>query len=137
MIKRRLASTSDEESLDSEYICVKAAKKQRRPQSILSKVLNRSSTGNFNCSFTCKSDQKHFKLEECSKICLKDIIPFRYLNDHIFMGLTSCGNFLISYRRMTCESESSLNYDFNTGYKYELFFWLYRPHMPLSKYVRK
>lgn len=138
MIKKRLKNTSDEESIGNENQFVKPAKKKRPPQhqTILTKLLNRSTTGNFNCSITSKSHQRTFKPQEYLKFCLKDIVPFRYLNDHVFMGLTSCGNFLISHKRICCESENSINYDFNTGYKYELFFWIYRPFMPLSKYVR-
>lgn len=138
MIKKRLTNTSDEESDNDEDFHARPAKARRKrlnKQTILSKVLNRSSTGFFNQSIHNKSNQKTFSHDAVLKFCLKDIIPFRYLNDHIFMGLSSCGNFLISYKRICCESESSLNYDFNSAYKYELFFWIYRPHMPLSRYV--
>lgn len=136
MIKKRLTNTSDEESTVNEEICPAKKKRPKQPwkqQTIVSKILNRSATGNFNGSISSKSHHKTFKLDQCLKFCLKDIVPFRYLNDHIFMGLTSCGNFLISYKRIL--HESSINYDFNTDYKYELFFWIYRPHMSLNKYV--
>jgi DDB1- and CUL4-associated factor 15 len=65
--------------------------------------------------------------------CLKDIVPVCYLENHIFMGLTSCGQFLISYKRYY-ENEETINYDFSSGYKYELFFWIYSPGKLLSKY---
>lgn len=136
MIKKRLTNTSDEDSDDDESRPVRSAKTRKKQlnANVLRKILNRSATGFFNSSATHKSNQKCFSHDGVMKFCLKDIIPFRYLNDHIFMGLSSCGNFLISYKRISCESES--NYDFNSGYKYELFFWIYRPHTPLSKYVR-
>lgn len=138
MIKKRLTNTSDEDSDNDESLRVRPAKARRKrlnKQTILSKILNRSSTGYFNGSFDSKSNQWAFS-QPVLKFCLKDIIPFRYLNDHIFMGLSSCGNFLISYKRICCETEGSVSYDFNSGYKYELFFWIYRPHMALSRYVR-
>lgn len=126
---------SEEDSGDHENIYEKPPRKQQRQQTIFSKILNRSATGYFSSPITCKSNQETFTPKECQKICLKDIIP--HLSDHIFMGLTSCGNFLISHKRNCCESESSINYDFdNSGFKYELFFWVYKPQMPLRKYVR-
>lgn len=139
MIKKRLTNTSDEESDNDEDLRArppKARKKRINNPTILSKVLNRQSSGFFNESIAHKSNQQSFGHEHVLKFCLKEIIPFRYINDHIFMGLSSCGNFLISYKRICCESEGSISYDFNSGYKYELFFWIYRPHMTLSKYVR-
>lgn len=134
MIKKRLTNTSDEDSDADEKHRVKPAR-TRKKRNILTKILNRENSGYFNFSTNAKSNSKNFSQENVLKFCLKDIIPFRYLNDHIFMGLSSCGNFLISYKRISCESESTLNYDFNSGYKYELFFWIYRPHMALSRYV--
>lgn len=138
MIKKRLTSTSDDESDKDEDPPLRSAKTRRKrfsKQLILTKILNRSSSGFFNQSIHNKSNQTTFSNEPALKFCLKDIIPYRNLNDHIFMGLSSCGNFLISYRRICCESESSINYDFNSGYKYQLYFWIYRPHFPLNKYV--
>jgi DDB1- and CUL4-associated factor 15 len=136
MIKKRLTNTSDEDSDADENLRAKPAK-ARKKRGILTKILNREKSGFFNCSANAKSNSQIFSNESVLKFCLKDIIPFRYLNDHIFMGLSSCGNFLISYKRISCENESTLNYDFNSGYKYELFFWVYRPHMALSRYVRR
>lgn len=133
MIKKRLTNSSDEDSADEKRNARPA--KARKKRNILMKVLNREKTGFFNFSVKTKSNAKSFSQENVLKFCLKDIIPFRYLNDHIFMGLSSCGNFVISYKRICCESESTLNYDFNSGYKYELFFWVYRPHLALSRYV--
>lgn len=138
MIKKRLTSTSDEDSDNEEDARVTTAKVRRKrfnKQLILSKVLNRSSSGFFNQSIHNKSNQTSFITEPALKFCLKDIIRYKNVNDHIFMGLTYCGNFLISYRRSCCESESTINYDFNSGYKYQLYFWIFRPHFPLSKYV--
>lgn len=136
MLKKRLTTTTDEESDNDEKFRDRPTKaRKKRRNNIVEKILNRSSFGFFNKSISNKSHQKSFSSDHVLKFCLKDIIPFRYINDHIFMGLTSCGNFLLSYKRICCESESVVNYDFNSGYKYELFFWIYRPHMPLGRYV--
>lgn len=137
MIKKRLTNSSDEDSDDDGNLAKTSTKLRKKPHNInvLKKILIRASSGYFNNLIINKSHQTTFKNDSVLKFCLKDIIPFRYLTDHIFMGLSSCGNFLISYKRISCESET--NYDFNSGYKYELFFWIYRPHIPLSKYVRK
>lgn len=139
MIKKRLTNTSDEDSDNDEETNRKPQKTRRKrldKSAILMKILNRSTTGFFNASLGSKSNQKTFT-QPTLKFCLRDIIPYRFINDHIFMGLSACGNFLISYKRVCCESETSINYDFNCGYKYELFFWIYRPHMALSKYVSR
>jgi DDB1- and CUL4-associated factor 15 len=137
MIKKRLTATSDEESDNGESLRGRPAKTRRKRvnKQILTRIINRSSTGYFSSSLNHKFHQKTFGSDHVLKFCLKDIIPFRYLNDHIFMGLSSCGNFLISYKRVCCDNEASMN--FNENYKYELFFWIYRPHFPLSRYVRK
>lgn len=140
MIRKRLkkktnSSDDDSEKDDNELLVRSTLSRQKRPgKSILTKVINRSSTGYFNFSISNKSHQKLFNPNHVLQFCLKDVIPYRYL-DQIFMGLSACGNFLISYKRISCESETS--YDFNSGNKFELFFWIYRPYMPLSKYVRK
>jgi DDB1- and CUL4-associated factor 15 len=131
MIKKRLTLKSDEESDGDDRDRFRREKKIKN-QNILMKILNRESTGFFNQSQRSRCNNKELNRDTTLKICLKDIIPFRYLNDHIFMGLSSCGNFLISYRRKCSEVDS---FDLNAVFKYELFFWIFRPHYPLSKYV--
>lgn len=132
MLKKRL-TTSDEETCEDEEPREKQVKMQKRnSKNILHKILNRSLTGYYNDSINKKSNEKTFyQIPSELRFCLKDIIPFCYLN-HVFMGLSICGNFLISYNRSCCENE---NYDFNSGYKYELYFWVFKPHMPLQRYV--
>lgn len=49
------------------------------------------------------------------------------------MGLTACGQFLLSYK-VRVDDEVTAAYDFSTVYRYKLFFWIYRPHIPLHKY---
>lgn len=136
MLKKRLTNKSDLDSDEDEDFNQTPAKlRKRESKNIVTKIINRSKTGFFNSSIRNKSNMMAFNIIPSDlKFCLKDIIPFCYCDGHIFMGLTACGNFMISYKRMSCEL-SAMNYDFSSGYKYELFFWIYRPHMPLSKYV--
>lgn len=125
MIKKRLVTKSDDESECSES-------RKKHNFNVLQKILNRNHSGFFNFFIYKNSNDKIFKqIPSELKFCLKDIVPFCYLADHMFMGLSLCGNFLISYRR-TCESES---FDFNSGFKYEIYFWIFRPHMPLQRFV--
>lgn len=155
-MKRLTTTTSDEDSDDGDCQRRLSKPRKKRPnkQMLLTKIVNRSISGYFNGNLQNQSNQLQLSSSNVLKFCLKDIIPFRDINDHIFMGLTLDGNvsfwkfrkskkvnkkifqFLLSYKRVCCENESVVNYDFNSGYKYELFFWIYRPHMPLERYVR-
>lgn len=131
MIKKRLTSNSDEES-DGDGRERTRRERRTKNRNIFMKILNRGSTGFFNQSMRCRSNNKRIDNDSTLRICLKDIIPFRYLDDHIFMGLSACGNFLISYHRKCSESDT---FDLNSVFKYELYFWIFRPHYPLSKFV--
>lgn len=76
---------------------------------------------------------------------------------HIFMGLTACGQYMISHR-VVCNDNTSLNhYSFNVGYKYtyvsrwilirctnatsfyhfSLYFWLFQPHKKLRHFFSR
>jgi DDB1- and CUL4-associated factor 15 len=137
MIKKRLTTGSDEESEPKSAETAAKFRRKRSDENILLKLTNRSRFGFFNNSINKKSNDRTIKhIPPEMRFCLKDIVPFCYLTNQIYMGLSYCGNFLISYsKRLYCESES---YDFNSGgYKFELFFWIFRPHMPLQRYVSK
>lgn len=138
MIKKRLTAESDEESeseLSARETSVKFRRKRNNNKNIIFNVVNRSLSGYFNYSITKKSNIHTFNhISSDLRFCLKDIIPFCYLENQVFMGLSLCGNFLLSYKRCC---ESSETYDFNSGFKYELFFWIFKPHMPLHNYVSK
>lgn len=59
-------------------------------------------------------------MPERLRYCLRDILPFCYLEHHVFMGLTACGQFLVSYTvAFEEEEELTQNYSFNNGYKYK------------------
>lgn len=110
-------------------------KLRKKNENILKRLTNRESTGYFNNNLQHKSNLNAFeKIPEDLQFCLKEIIPYCYLNQ-VYMGLSSCGQFLLSYCRIVGDNENE-SYDFNGAeYKYELFFWIYRPHHPLTKYV--
>ncbi|XP_055381054.1 uncharacterized protein LOC129611773 [Condylostylus longicornis] len=108
-----------------------------KTENIVLKLFNRERTGYLNADIRSKCNQKAFsKVPNRLSFCLKDIVPYCYLQGHMFMGLTVCGQFLISYK--VCYDESFLvsNLNFTTFYKYTLYFWIYRPHQPLSKYFK-
>lgn len=134
MIKKRLTAQSDDE-IEKKATTSASSSKSRKKQSfnVLQKIVNRSQSSWFNSQIDRHSNEKIFsQIPPDLKFCLKDIVPFCFLADHVFMGLSLCGTFLISYRR-SCESES---FDFNSGYKYEIYFWIFRPHMPLQRFCR-
>ncbi|XP_030375999.1 uncharacterized protein LOC115625176 [Scaptodrosophila lebanonensis] len=65
------------------------------------------------------------------KLYLKDLLPNNALEGHVFMGLTACGQYMLSYR-VVCNDNTMLNhYSFNVGYKYILYFWIFQPHKKL------
>lgn len=60
------------------------------------------------------------KVPERLSFRLKDIVPFCYLDNHVFMGLTACGQFLLSYTVVYEEDEESAqHYSFTNAYKYK------------------
>lgn len=86
------------------------------------KILPFQQFGAFNSRQNGKSDELPFlKIPERLRFCLRDIVPYCYLDDHVFMGLTSCGQFLLSYTVAFEEEDEELtqNYSFNNGYKYK------------------
>ncbi|XP_058057363.1 uncharacterized protein LOC131208582 [Anopheles bellator] len=107
-------------------------------QNVLLKVLNREHSGYFTTGLNRRYHEEPFQeVPGHLQFCLKDIVPYCYLNNHIFMGLTSCGQFLLSYRLSYDYEEVLTNgLHFRSNHKYELFFWIYRPHMLLSKYFQ-
>ncbi|XP_039445838.1 uncharacterized protein LOC120425387 [Culex pipiens pallens] len=110
----------------------------RGHESVLLKVLNREHSGVFAGGLTRKSRELPFReVPEHLHFCLKEIVPYCYLQGHVFMGLTACGQFLISYKA-SCDYDEVITseYNFSSNYKYELYFWIYRPHFLLSKYFQ-
>ncbi|XP_050068332.1 uncharacterized protein LOC126556847 [Anopheles maculipalpis] len=103
-------------------------------QNVLLKVLNREHSGYLATGLNKRSHQQPFQeVPEQLQFCLKSIVPYCFLSGHIFMGLTSCGQFLLSYKLSYDYDEAFAN-DFCSIHKYELYFWIYRPHVLLSKY---
>ncbi|XP_040159586.1 uncharacterized protein LOC120898176 [Anopheles arabiensis] len=103
-------------------------------QNVLLKVLTRQHSGYLASGLNKRSHEQPFpEVPEQLQFCLKSIVPYCYLNGHIFMGLTSCGQFLLSYK-LSYDYDDALANDFSSYHKYELYFWIYRPHMLLNKY---
>ncbi|XP_068155571.1 uncharacterized protein [Drosophila tropicalis] len=71
------------------------------------------------------------------KLHLKDVLANNVMDGHIFMGLTSCGQYMLSHR-VVCNDNSSLNhYSFNMGYKYTLYFWFFQPYKKLRQFFTR
>ncbi|GAB0087464.1 uncharacterized protein DMENIID0001_017690 [Sergentomyia squamirostris] len=109
---------------------------RKLPQNIVKKLLNRELTGYLGCNARKISRVLPFK-QVPSRLAfhLKEIIPYCYLDGHVFMGLSACGQFLLSYK-VSYDEESINHYNFSAPYKYELFFWIYRPHCMLVNYYK-
>lgn len=111
-IKKRKVSKKDRRKLENVPIVDKS-------QNVLLKLMNQERTGYFSKSSKYKVRQQAFhQVPSRLSFCLKEIVPYCYLQGHVFMGLTVCGQFLLSYK-MTCNEESTNEYSFTTAYKYE------------------
>lgn len=63
--------------------------------------------------------------------CLKNIVPnSAVLTNHIFLGFSKCGNFIISYTQSTYDDVSSGSF---MEVRYRLYWWLFRHHRPLKR----
>ncbi|XP_062534995.1 uncharacterized protein LOC134204184 [Armigeres subalbatus] len=147
-----MASLPDWDSLDSELAgCGNGVDRKRfrpavsrfvhagnsvRCENVLLKVLNREHSGYFNTGLNKRAHQEAFReVPSHLSFCLKEIVPYCYLQGHVFMGLSACGQFLLSYKASYDYEEVITNeYNFSSNYRYELYFWIYRPHFLLSKY---
>ncbi|XP_019541474.3 uncharacterized protein LOC109412287 [Aedes albopictus] len=109
-----------------------------RCENVLLKVLNREHCGYFSTGLNKRSHREAFReVPAHLSFCLKEIVPYCYLKGHVFMGLSACGQFLLSYKASYDYEEVITNeYNFSSNYKYELYFWIYRPHFLLSKYFQ-
>lgn len=72
------------------------------------------------------------------KFNLKEIVPYQYLIGHVFMGMSACGQYILSYKVFSSENPNAELYDFsisvNVKYSYTLYFWTYKPHCVLDKF---
>lgn len=80
--------------------------------------------GKFNHRAAGKCDELPFKvIPDRLRFCLRDVLPFCYLQDHVFMGMTVCGQFVMSFTVVFDEDEAeegiTANYSFANGYKYK------------------
>lgn len=100
-------------------------------------LMKRENSGHFSGNPRSRQVKRAFtKVPSRLGFCLKDIVPYCYLQGHMFMGLTACGQYLLSYK-VCCNESSNANASyFNIGYKYTLYFWIYRPHQPLRRFFK-
>lgn len=89
-------------------------------ENIVHKLWNREHYGKFSSRLNSKSDEMPFqKIPERLRFCLRDVVPYCYLDSHVFMGLTICGQFLLSYTVVSEEDFELTQNEFNNGYKYK------------------
>ncbi|XP_055678526.1 uncharacterized protein LOC129787187 [Lutzomyia longipalpis] len=109
---------------------------RKMPQNIIRKLFNRERTGYLSSNARNLAMELPFKQVPARlSFHLKEIVPYCYLDGHVFMGLSACGQFLLSYK-VSYDEESINHYNFSSPYKYELFFWIYRPHCMLKNYYK-
>ncbi|CAK1552799.1 unnamed protein product [Leptosia nina] len=88
---------------------------------IIHKLFNREISG----STSKKSNERRRKVFEKIpprlRFCLMDIVPIRYLRNHVFMGFSQCGQFLLSF------TFCGPTRDFGESLKYRLHFLSWVP----------
>uniref|UniRef100_W8C9T5 DDB1-and CUL4-associated factor 15 n=1 Tax=Ceratitis capitata TaxID=7213 RepID=W8C9T5_CERCA len=108
------------------------------PKNLVHRICNRERTNNISGktgsprAMQCAFDQVPNRL----RFCLKDIVPKCFLQGHMFMGLSACGQFLLSYKVCCNDNIMANHYSFGYGYKYTLYFWVYQPHKPLRSFFK-
>ncbi|XP_023174258.2 uncharacterized protein LOC111601751 [Drosophila hydei] len=112
---------------------------QSRTRNLVQMLYDRERTGFFSGQSRAGQKQKlpYDQVPNRLKLYLKDVLASNALEGHIFMGLTACGQYMISHR-VVCNDNTSLNhYSFNVGYKYTLYFWLFQPHKKLRYFFSR
>ncbi|XP_060647869.1 LOW QUALITY PROTEIN: uncharacterized protein LOC132785685 [Drosophila nasuta] len=112
---------------------------QSRTRNLVQMLFDRERTGYFSGASRAGQKQKlpYDKVPNRLKLYLKDVLASNAVEGHIFMGLTACGQYMISHR-VVCNDNTSLNhYSFNVGYKYTLYFWLFQPHKKLRYFFSR
>ncbi|XP_017968655.1 uncharacterized protein LOC108659970 isoform X2 [Drosophila navojoa] len=112
---------------------------QSQTRNLVQILYDRERTGFFSGRSRAGQKQKlpYDQVPNRLKLYLKDVLANNTLEGHIFMGLTACGQYMISHR-VECNDSTSLNhYSFNVGYKYTLYFWLFQPHKKLRYFFSR
>ncbi|KAH8359471.1 hypothetical protein KR093_006955 [Drosophila rubida] len=112
---------------------------QSRTRNLVQMLFDRERTGYFSGLSRAGQKQKlpYEEVPNRLKLYLKDVLASNAVEGHIFMGLTACGQYMISHR-VVCNDNTSLNhYSFNVGYKYTLYFWLFQPHKKLRYFFSR
>ncbi|XP_067617826.1 uncharacterized protein [Eurosta solidaginis] len=108
------------------------------PKNLVQKIFNRERTGSFACKtrYMLAPGRVFDQVPNRLRFCLKDIVPNCFLQGHMFMGLSACGQFLLSYKVCCNDNIFASHYAFSYGYKYTLYFWIYQPHKPLRSFFK-
>ncbi|XP_049805751.1 uncharacterized protein LOC126248624 [Schistocerca nitens] len=104
--------------------------KRHTRNNIVEKLLNREIGGSTSVSASCGNLNVRPTLERCLEVNLRSILPasaFKF--SHSFLGLSKCGQFLLSY---TYTAELDV-VSFNTVHKYRLHWWAFVPHQKARK----
>ncbi|XP_017079895.2 uncharacterized protein LOC108113723 [Drosophila eugracilis] len=110
-----------------------------RTRNLVQMLYDRERTGFFSGSSRAGQKQQlpYDRVPNRLKLYLKDVLASSLMEGHIFMGLTACGQYMLSHR-VVCNDSSSLNhYSFNMGYKYTLYFWPFQPHKRLRHFFSR
>ncbi|XP_017040144.1 uncharacterized protein LOC108087324 [Drosophila ficusphila] len=110
-----------------------------RTRNLVQMLYDRERTGFFSGSPRAGQKQQlpYDRVPNRLKLYLKDVLASSLMEGHIFMGLTSCGQYMLSHR-VVCNDSSSVNhYSFNMGYKYTLYFWLFQPNKRLRYFFSR
>ncbi|XP_045764715.1 uncharacterized protein LOC123866951 [Maniola jurtina] len=89
---------------------------------IVHKLFNREIYGSTSRKPSDKSKKIFDKIPPRLRFCLMDIVPMRYLREHVFMGFSQCGQFLLSFT-YSCNTQVY----FRESSKFTLHFLLWVP----------
>nr|XP_014092377.1 uncharacterized protein LOC106618959 [Bactrocera oleae] len=132
------SSSAQQQQMNKQLCSTRNAMNINNPTNLVHKIYNRERTDNF--SGRTRSDHAQQRAYEQVpnrlRFCLKDIVPKCFLQGHMFMGLSACGQFLLSYKVCCNDNMMTNHYSFGYGYKYTLYFWVYQPHKPLRSFFK-
>ncbi|XP_026476124.1 uncharacterized protein LOC113381412 [Ctenocephalides felis] len=105
--------------------------KKKKSHNIINKIMNRQMFGEFSVHRGVKYEAPFMEIPDHLRFCLKtEILPTEILDNHVYMGLTACGQFLLSYTEVWTPADSEENVFLTDKLEYRLYFWGFRPHNP-------
>ncbi|PSN51064.1 hypothetical protein C0J52_01517 [Blattella germanica] len=116
-------------NLPSKTTLNKKKGRKRTPQ-ILDKLYYRELRGNFSPHPHSSNLKLFCQIPSRCQIRLRNVLPESAIDsNHVFLGLSRCGQFLLSYTFTTELDVMSLN----EVYKYRLHWWAFVPHQKVRK----